>query len=552
MLPLMGQIRQSAQAFRSVFANRPLRRIQLAWAFSMFGNGAYAIAIIVYAYQHDGATAVGVVALLRWLAVALVSPFAALLGDRYDRRWVMAGSTCLRGALIGGAGIVAATHGPSLLVYAIAVMVAIATAPFRPAQAAVIPTLARTPEELTASNVVASAVESVGLFGGPALGGILLAAWGPSTVFAVTFAMLLFASLLVALIPSVPATERREHEPVAEELLAGVRVIASERRLRILVGLFSIQLFVDGLVTVMLVVVAVKLLGMGRGGVGYLNAGLGVGGVVGAFVAAALVGRRRLARDFSIGVLLACIPIALVAAWPHKAFALVILAVGGVGGTLVEVSGMTLVQRAAPEAVASRVFGALESLLFLAIGLGALAAPGLLSLLGTRWALVVTGLLGPVLVLPAWRSLAAIDRTADVPTHRLELLRSLPVFAPLAPATLERLASELVEVSVPAGRTIFERGDNGDLFYVIDEGAFEVLTDSAKPIVLERGDFFGEIALLRDVPRTATVQAKSDGRLYALGKDAFIPAVTGYAPSREAAENVVGMRLGGQAGLVQA
>src|SRR5205085_8228557 len=192
----MGQIRQSAQAFRSVFANRPLRRIQLAWAFSMFGNGAYAIAIIVYAYQHDGATAVGVVALLRWLAVALVSPFAALLGDRYDRRWVMAGSTCLRGALIGGAGIVAATHGPSLLVYAIAVMVAIATAPFRPAQAAVIPTLARTPEELTASNVVASAVESVGLFGGPALGGILLAAWGPSTAFAVTFAMLLFASLL--------------------------------------------------------------------------------------------------------------------------------------------------------------------------------------------------------------------------------------------------------------------------------------------------------------------------------------------------------------------
>jgi MFS family permease len=546
----VGRIRQSAQAFRAVFGNRPLRRIQLAWACSMFGNGAYAIAIIVYAYQHDGATAVGIVALLRWVGVALASPFGALLGDRYDRRWVMAGSTLVRGGLIGAAAIVAATSGPSLLVYAIAVMVAIATAPFRPAQAAVIPTLARTPEELTASNVVASAVENVGLFGGPALGGILLATWGPSTVFGVTFAMLLFAALLVALIPAVPVQARREHEPVIEELLAGVRVIRGERRLRVLVGLFSVQLFVDGMLTVMLVVVALKLLGMGRGGVGYLNAAIGIGGVVGAFAAAALVGRRRLAGDFSVGLLLASVPIALVAAWPHKAFAIAILALGGVGGTLVEVSGMTLIQRAAPEAVASRVFGALESLLFLAIGLGALAAPGLLSLLGTRGALLVAGLLAPVLVLPAWRALGAIDRTADVPTHRLDLLRNLPIFAPLAPATLERLASELVEVRVPADRTIFRQGDEGDLFYVVDEGAVEVLADRAEPVVLEHGDFFGEIALLRDVPRTASVRARIDTRLYALGRDAFIPAVTGYAPSREAAENVIGMRLG-QAGLVQ-
>jgi CRP-like cAMP-binding protein len=140
-----------------------------------------------------------------------------------------------------------------------------------------------------------------------------------------------------------------------------------------------------------------------------------------------------------------------------------------------------------------------------------------------------------------------------VPAERLELLRAVPIFAPLPAPTLEQLAARLTEVDVPAGNVLFRKGDAGDRFYLIDDGAVEVLPDGSEPILLERGDFFGEIALLRDVPRTATVRARTDTRLYALGRNEFIPAVTGYAPSRDAADKVIGMRLGpARAGIVRA
>ena len=545
-------MRESLRAFRDVFRNPGLRRLQLAWAGSILGTWAWAIAVVVYAYEHGGATAVGLVGLIRWTAGAIVSPFAALLGDRYDRRTVMVCSDLSRVVLIGAAAAVTMLHGPPAVIYLIVGLSAIAASAFRPAEAALTPALARTPEELTAANVVASTIESVGIFGGPAIGGVLLALSGAGTVFLVTAATILWSALLIVGIRPQPQ-ERRAPEAIGEELLAGARTIVRDRRLRLLVGLFSAQTFVDGMLNVLIVVIALKLLDTGRAGVGFLNSAVGVGGLLGALLAVALVGRKRLASDFGLGIFIWGLPIALVAVWPNQVFALVLLGIVGVGNTIVDVSGMTLLQRGAPEEVLSRVFGVMESVLLLTLGLGAIVAPALLSLLGTRGALIVAGAVLPLLAIPAWPALAAIDRSAVVPVERLELLRALPLFAPLPAPTLEQLATRLTEVDVTAGSTLFRKGDDGDLFYIVDEGSVEVLTDSREPVVLERGDFFGEIALLRDVPRTATVRARTDSRLYALGRDEFIPAVTGYAPSREAADKVIGMRLGpARTGLVRA
>ena len=307
------------------------------------------------------------------------------------------------------------------------------------------------------------------------------------------------------------------------------------------------------MLNVLIVVIALKLLNAGKAGVGFLNSAVGVGGLIGALVAAALVGRGRLASDFGLGIVVWGLPIALVAVWPNEVFALVLLAIVGIGNTIVDVSGMTLLQRGAPEEVLARVFGAMEGILLLTLGLGAIVAPAVLSLLGTRGALIVAGALLPLIAIPAWPALAAIDRSADVPVHRLELLRELPMFAPLPESTLEQLAKRLAEADIPAGENVFRQGEMGDRFYVVDRGVLEVLIDGKDPIVLEPGDFFGEIALLRDVPRTATVRARTDAHLYTLGRNEFIPAVTGYAPSQEAADKVIGMRLGtARAGLVRA
>ena len=555
MRRFFGLLAESGRAFQDVFRNPALRRIQVAWAASILGTWAYGIAVVVYAYEQGGAKAVGIVGLARWLAAAVASPFAALLGDRYDRRWVMVASDLVRAGLIGGAALAAYSGAPPIVVYVLAALVGVAATAFRPAQAALTPTLARTPEELTAANVAASTIESVGIFGGPAIGGLLLAATGAGTVFAVTAGALLWSALLLVGVRPVTDAEtpQRQVEAIREELLAGFRTIGRDRRLRLLVGLFSAQTFVDGMLNVLIVVIALKVLDTGEAGVGFLNSAVGIGGLVGAMAAAALVGRKRLAADFGLGIFIWGLPIALLAVWPNQVSALVLLGVVGIGNTIVDVSGMTLLQRSAPDEVLARVFGVLESLLLLTVGLGALFAPLLLDLLGTRGALVAAGALLPVLILPAWPTLAAIDRTARIPTEQLELLRSNAIFAPLPPTTLEQLADALEEKRVGAGEEVVRQGDHGDRVYLVDEGKLEVIIDGRPAQWLGPRDSFGEIALLRDVPRTATVRAGTDAVLYALERSEFLSAVTGFGPSLSAAEGVIGMRLGpGRAGIVRA
>ncbi|HEX7144093.1 MAG TPA: MFS transporter [Gaiellaceae bacterium] len=556
MRQILGHLAESSRAFRDVFRNPGLRRIELAWAASILGTWAYGIAVVVYAYEQGGATAVGVVGLARWVAAAIASPFAAILGDRYDRRWVMAGSDIARAVLIAGAALAVFAGAPPIVIYVIAGGVSVVATAFRPAEAALIPSLARTPEELTAANVAASTIESVGIFGGPAIGGLLLAAAGTGVVFLVTGGAMLWSAFLIARIrPGIEVEDSGEREPVSvlDELLAGFRAIAHERRTRFLVGLFSAQTFVDGMLSVLIVVIALKLLDTGQAGVGFLNSAVGVGGLLGALAAAALVGRRRQAADFGLGIFIWGVPIALVAIWPNQAFVLVLLAVVGIGNTIVDVSGMTLLQRSAPDDVLARVFGVLESVLLLAGALGAVAAPLLLNWLGTRGALIVAGSLLPLVVIPAWPRLNAIDRAAEVPVERLEFLRANPIFAPLPASTLEQLAHALEEVPASVGEEIVRQGEPGDRFYLIKHGGFDVYIDGEPVQSLDTGDSFGEIALLRNVPRTATVRARTEAVLYALDRRHFLAAVTGFGPSLSAAEGIIGMRQGtGRAGIVRA
>ena len=555
MRRFLERLAEARTAFGGVLHNRALRRLELAWACLVVGAWAYGVAVVVYAYEQGGARAVGVVGLLRWGTAALASPFAAALGDRYDRRLVMVGSDLFRAGLtMVAAAAVFADWGP-WLVYVLAALVSVAGTPFRPAEAAYTPVLTNTPEELSAANVVAAAIESVGIFVGPALGGLLLAATNTGTVFLAT-AVLVAVSAVLILGIRARGGERapeRSGESVFGELLAGARTILGDRKVALLVGLFAAQTFVDGLLGVLIAVVALSFLDAGAAAVGWLNAASGIGGLVGAVLAGMMVGRGRLAGDFGLGVLLFGLPLALIPAWRNEGFTLLLLGFIGVGNTLADVSGMTLLQRFAPEAVLARVFGILESVLLLTVGLGAIVAPVLVSTLGIRGALVFAGLLLPVLVIPAWPVLRRLDRGSDVPVRRLDRLRAIPFLAPLPEATLEQLARALSVEQMQIGDEIVRQGEPGDRFYVIDSGSVEVLVDGRPSASLGPGDYFGEIALLRDLPRTATVQAREDGLLLTLTHDAFVPAVSGYSPSLASAEAVVGLRLGpARAGIVRA
>ena len=551
MLGLRKRLGDSAGAFGAVVRNRNLLWLELAWAASIVGHYAFLIAVSVYAYNDGGEKAVGLVFLLRLIPAALISPFAGLLGDRYRRERVLLVTNVIRIVLIAAAAAGVFLDASSTVVYTLSVAATIATTPFRSAQAALTPSLARTPGELTAANAVASGIESIAIFVGPALAGLLLGLASTGVVFTLTALVLIASSLCIVLIRVERKQEpRREIEAstILSEAFAGFTTIGRQPALRVLMVLLTAQTAVAGAVQVFIVVAAIELLDLGEGGVGFLNSAIGVGAFVGAVGALSLTGARRLSPAFMSGVVLMGLPLVAIGVSPEVVVAVIVLALLGVGSSLVDVAGLTLVQRAVPDEVLARVFGVIQMLWLASIGIGAALVPVLIAWLGIEGALIATGAFLPVLVALLGAKVARIDATAVAPeAEELRILASVPIFAPLPGGSLEHLAARLVPLRVEPGTVIVRERDAGDRFYIVAEGSLEVSQDGFPVTELDAGDYFGEIALIRDVARTATVTARTAVVLYALDREDFLAAVTGHPPSAEAAETVVSARLAGPA-----
>jgi MFS family permease len=537
-------VRESLDALRAVLRNPSLRRLQLAWAGSIIGTWSYAVALAVYAYSHGGASAVGFVALIRWIPAAVASPIASVLGDKYPRVRVMLLTDLSRAAALVVMAVCAATHAPAASVYVLASLVAVINTAFQPAQAALLPELARTPQELTAANVASSTIESLGFCVGPALGGLLLAVSSVWVVFAVTACAFVWSTVMLTFLRGAPEPPLSSEQPhLIHDLSAGFRAIAQDTRLRLIVGLFGAQTLVNGAFGVLVTVSALQLLDLGPSGVGYLNAAVGVGGIVGGVFSLMLVGHRRLATTFGVAIACTGAPLLFIGAFPSTAMTLLVFALIGFAIIVGDVAGFTLLQPGSPSNVLARVFGVLHSLFYATVAIGAILAPLLINWVGVRWALVIVGSVLPVLCGLTTAALSKMD-VAPVRTRELELLQGIPIFAPLSPPVLEQLAARLSPVHAREGEEIIRAGDHGDRFYVVDAGEVEVVLDGQPPRREGAESYFGEIALLRDVPRTATVRAATDVDLFALDRDDFLPAVTGHAGSAQAAEAVIGSRLG--------
>ena len=520
--------------------------MELSWTLSVTAYWVFIVALSLFAYEKGGVAAVGVVGLIRVLPSVVAAPFAAILGDRYPRHRVLFLANVIRTALILAAAAVALLDVHVAAIYALTAFVGLMQSIFRPTQAALLPSLARSPEELTAANLVLTTIESVGVFLGPAVGGVMLAVTSTDAVFVASAIAFLFSALLLA---GVRPEREPERAPLKTGLLresfAGFSTIARDSRLRLIVGLYGAQTLVAGALNVLLVVVALELLDMGEAGIGFLNSAVGVGGLFGALAAFALVGRQRLASDFGLGLILWGFPIALVGVFPNATVALVLLGLVGVGNTVVDVAALTLLQRTVPDEVLTRVFGVVQSVFVATLGIGAIVAPLMTGTIGIRWAMVVTGAILPALAILLWRRIRALDAEALAPTTELALLRAIPLFKPLPAPAIDQLASHLIPVHTAAGNEVVRQGEPGVRFFVVASGELDVFMDGEQIATMGPGDHFGEIALLRDVPRTATVKARTDSELYALERDEFLSAVTGHAASAEAADAIVSSRLGG-------
>ncbi len=545
-------LRESRQALGEVFRNRNLRRLNLAFAGSVIGDWAYGVAASVYAYTHGGATAVGALGVARFVSMAVLSPFAALLADRFDRKRVMIASDSLRVVLVLAAALAISLDGPAIVVYSLAVLTSIASTAFHPALASLMPSLANHPGELTAANVASSTIESLGFFVGPAIGGMLLAFTDVSVVYVFNAATFVWSALLVsglhpvaaAPAPDAPAAEAATatEPPERSGMFAGVgdgyREIFRNRDIRLLIGLLVAQTIVAGASLVFGVAIALDLLEMGDSGVGVLDSALGVGGLLGGLLALLLAQRGKLARDFGVGIVLWAAPLLIIAAWPTLASALIAMAIIGIANSVVDVNAYTILQRLVPDEIMGRVFGAMESAVIGGMALGALLMPLLISTIGLRSGLVVLGAAVCVVVVPAAAGLRRIDRVALAPDG-LELISGVPMLAVLPENVRERLARRATVASVPSGQVVFSEGDSGDLFYIIESGTADVTVRGEFVRTLSTGDSFGEIALLRDLPRTATITATSALVTRTIERHRFLPAILGDAESSDQAELVV-------------
>jgi predicted MFS family arabinose efflux permease len=543
-----GSILETRDSIASVFRNPNLRKVQLAGAGSMVGDWAYATAVTVWAYDVGGAKAVGIWGAARYVLMAFTSPLGSSLADRLPRKAVMVAADVARAAVILAATVCLWLGTPAWPVFVLATCASLLGCIFRPAQMALLPSLTDHPQELTAANGTASTIESLAFFVGPAIGATLVGLTNVETVFLLDVATFVWSAALVLGLRPHPVADPpgggsgpggEEQSPgMLAEMAAGFTTIRASRDLTMVAVLVCAQTVVAGAMLVYTVIFAVDLLHTGPQGVGYIDSVFGVGAIVGGFYAIARAARNHLANDLAMGTVLWALPLLLVVAWPSPATVFASAVVMGFGNPLVDVNFATIVQRITPDAVMGRVFGAFEGALIGGMALGSAVMPWL----GLRSALAVVG------VLVAAAALAYLPRCRQLDSTMVEpegtsLLRGIPMFSPLTRATLENLARQLTPEHAAAGTVVLREGEESDRFLVIRSGSVEV-TQGGRVLRAEGpGDYFGEIGLLRDVPRTATVTATEDTELLALSRNDFLDAVSGDE-SRIAADDIVARRLG--------
>jgi Cyclic nucleotide-binding domain/Major Facilitator Superfamily len=436
--------------------------------------------------------------------------------------------------------------GPHVALYALAVISTAAFRLFRPAHSALLPGLCSTPYELSNANVVRGLLDSVSTCLGPLAAALLLALSSPAAVFLTSAALaLVSAGLLLCLSYEAPPRSRpRPLRRIAHETAAGFEALVRHRDAGLLVWLALVQSLMQGFLTVFVVVLALEQLRMGAPGVGLLSAALGVGAVASSLGASMFVNGRRLAVLEGIGVILWGLPLTLSGVLPLEPVVLALMGVIGVGNALVDIGLHTLPARLVPEELLARLFGAKSSLTALAGAVGAIVTPFAIDLLGIRGALVLLGLVAPALVALAWRRLHAIDAAIAHRDTEIEVLNRIAMFRPLPMPAIDGLALHVADAQVAAGDEVFQQGDPGDRFYVIEDGEAEVVGDGRLIRTLSSGDGFGEIALLEETARTATVRARTPLRLRRLDRCHFRSAVRGYESSEREAEALVLDRLG--------
>lgn len=526
-------------ALRVVFASPPLRRCQLTMVLGRTVDLAQLVTVSAYLFTRDGADAVAVYGVVRAIAPAVGVPILVSVTARLGYGRTL-GLLAVVGALCSaGMALVVVTDGALAAMLGLAALVHVAIGAFRPVTSALAPSLVRTPEELVACTAATGFLDGATTLAGPVLAGTLLTLAGPDWSLAATGALLGVAAILAAGLPVPRAIAPRAAD---QDGVGGLRTFFTTPESAVVGVLGLVQTLVRGALYVLLVAFTVQVLARTEGYVGLLLGAIGVGGMLGLPAAMAVVGRTRLYRSFGLGLVLWGAPLVLMAGVPQPGVVLLLLVIIGLGNSIIDISAFTALPRAVPDRVLAQAYGVLESLFQVGMALGAALAGVLVALLDVRLALLLVGLLLPVGVLLAAPWLRRFDARLVARDLEVDLLRRQSLFADLPMPVLDTVAGRLEPASFEPDEVIMRQGDLGDRYVLIARGTVTIARDGLTVAQLDSGDAFGEIALVRDSPRTATAVAATPVLARTLDRDSFLAALGCDPRARAAAEEITESR----------
>ena len=551
------------RAYRGLLSNGPLVRLLSGEFVSSIGDWLYLVALLIVVYETSAdPLLLGLVGAARILPYVALSIPAGIIADRYERRLVLLITDVARGTIMLAMACLVALDGPLWAIVALAILATCFSCFFGPTIGAYLPSLVRDERELGPANSAWSTLDNLAFVIGPAVGAILIGLSGIALAFFLNAASFAVIAVVLWRLPperrqgALPAASESS-APAPAELTTEGEVTVSETRdvpagpapatvaapvplpRAPLVGLALIDTvtgFVFGGLGVLTVVLATDQFGAGEAATGFLNAAVGVGGILGAIGSGAFVIRPGLRGPLLVGSATLAVGVAALGLVGGLGPALVAMAIASTGSLLTEVVSTTLFQRIVPDAVRGRALGTIATISTLAYAAGSLVMPiaagalGMEPVLLTSGVLVVIGAIVSVLLIgrgggggPAPDLVAAAGRIGE-----------LAVFAGVPQARLADAFSRAAAVDVAAGTVVIREGDPADRFYVIVDGTFDV--DQATPDGGSRrlrtmgpDEVFGEIGLLTESPRSATVRAATDGRLLALDAPDFLGLVEAAA-----------------------
>lgn len=534
--------------YRQLLANRQLTKLLVGEFISGIGDWLYIVAIFVVIYLETGdAALVGIFGAVRVIPYVLLSIPAGVIADRFDRRLVLLVSDIWRGSVMVVLAVLVTINAPVLLIAALAILATCGSAFFYPAMGAYMPGLVTDERQLGPANSAWSSLQNLSFIIGPAVGGLLLALGGVTLAFVLNALTFIVIAVILWTLP--PSTNVRATPPADSAVTPAVSAPSGDEpanrpapaRLP-LAGLGIIHViagFLDSGMQVLTVILAINVLQAGEAANGYLNAAIGVGGLIGAVGSGVLVLRRSLGPPLLIGAIVFGLGLLLLGAIPVLVVALVALVVAYAGAILLDVVMTTIFQRVVPDESRGRWTGVFATVFTLAGAAGAFALPVLVVNVGAAPSLGGAGL---AVIVATVAGLALIGPAATREPSRFEAtlvqVAKLPLFVGVPSARLEAALARVREAPVSAGQVVIRQGDPADRFYMIESGSFVVTQDAAPGApssVLRRlgaNDVFGEIGLLRESPRTATVTAETDGLLLELDGADFLELVGAGGPLR--------------------